>query len=61
MPRLDNPIPIHKQCLEHQKLEQQINDLKDDVDRNTAKLDRIIWLLAIVCVEIGITGVGSLV
>lgn len=61
MSRLDNPIPIHKQCLEHQKLEQQITDLKEDVDRNTAKLDRIIYILAIICVELGLTGVGILV
>lgn len=40
---------------------QQVTDLEKQVDRNTEKLDKIIWLLALVVAEIGITGVISFV
>ena len=40
---------------------QMQENLEKQVDRNTAKLDKIIWLLAIVCAELGLTGVMVIV
>nr|DAI70822.1 MAG TPA: hypothetical protein [Caudoviricetes sp.] len=40
---------------------QQMNDLEKEVDRNSEKLDKIIWLLAFVCAELGVSGVLTFV
>lgn len=46
---------IHEMCTEHSKLEQEIKDNRRQIESFGKRIDYIMYMMVIICVETGIS------
>lgn len=47
--------PIHEMCTQHSKLEQEIKDNREEIRSFRKRLDYILYMMVVLCIEAGIT------
>lgn len=52
---VNNPKEIHEMCKEHSRIEQEIKDARDEIKNFRKRLDWILYMMVIICIETGIS------
>lgn len=52
---MNSPKEIHEMCTQHAKLEQEVKDNREEIRNFRKRLDYILYLMVIICIETGIS------
>lgn len=55
VPVVNQAKQIHEMCTQHSRLEQEIKDNREEIRSFRKRLDYILYMMVVICVETGIS------
>lgn len=55
VPVVNQAKQIHEMCTQHSKLEQEIKDSREEIKSFKKRIDYILYMMVVICVETGIS------
>ena len=55
VPVVNQAKQIHEMCTQHSKLEQEIKDNREEIKSFKKRIDYILYMMVVLCIEAGIT------